>query len=184
MALSLSTVLFFLSCGLWFAEARKYNSVLTVPNGGKWGRWGPAQFCYKGHAVGFRIKVEPYTMQYDSTDMNAIALLCDDGEIITSAVGPWGYWLKPLYCREGKLVSFALRVQETKKVDNTAANGIVFHCSNNDVLSASGNPRLRLGPMSNRCAKGYICGILTRVQFAEYEEDDTALNDVRMYCCD
>ncbi|XP_066475674.1 vitelline membrane outer layer protein 1-like [Tiliqua scincoides] len=134
MALSVSKVLFFiLSCGLWVADARLYTSILTVPNGARWGRWGPAHFCSKGHAVGFQIKIEPFVMESDQTGMNAIALLCDDGETITSTIGP---------------------------------------------------KRGRLGPKSNKCAEGYICGIQTRVQSPQYVEDDTALNDVKMFCCD
>ncbi|XP_066475670.1 vitelline membrane outer layer protein 1-like [Tiliqua scincoides] len=185
MALSVSTVLFFiLSCGLWVAEARLYTSVLTVPNGPRWGRWGPAHFCSKGHAVGFQIKLEPFVMEFDTTSMNAIALLCDDGETVTSTIGPWGYWLRAMYCYRGKLDSFALIVHEATEVDYTATEGIVFHCSDSDELTSTGSERGRLGPMSNQCAEGYICGIQTRVQSPQYIKEDTALNDVKMFCCD
>ncbi|XP_066475673.1 vitelline membrane outer layer protein 1-like [Tiliqua scincoides] len=136
MALSVSTVLFFiLSCGLWVADARPYTSVLTVPNGARWGRWGPAHFCSKGHAVGFQIKA------------------------LVKGVAPYksAFTLPPTFV--------------------AAAN-------DNDVYYATGNTNGRFGQMSNHCTKGYICGIQTRVQPPQYLSDDTALNDVKMFCCD
>ncbi|KAJ6654773.1 hypothetical protein lerEdw1_006559 [Lerista edwardsae] len=89
MAHSVSTGLFFiLTCSLWVAKARQFNSVLFVPNGGRFGEWGPAQFCYKGHAVGFRLKVDPTLTEWDATALNGISLFCNDGRRITSTFGP------------------------------------------------------------------------------------------------
>lgn len=61
MDLSTSAVVFlFLTYHLCEAGDRSYNSILIVPNGGQWGEWGKIEFCPKGHAYGFSLKVKAY----------------------------------------------------------------------------------------------------------------------------
>ena len=102
-------------------------------------------------------------------------------------------------------MSFRLKVQEYAGPDDalrgedTAANDILFMCHSNTGLSSGGISRdasmLKLfrtdnggpwgtwGKWSDACAETGICGIETRVDKKGSAGDETALNDVRMYCC-
>ncbi|XP_053167465.1 vitelline membrane outer layer protein 1-like [Hemicordylus capensis] len=187
MGWSVRTVLFLIiSCSLWDTEGRDFKSILLVPNGGQHGDWGLAQFCLNGYARGFSLKVEQTQSCWflcDNTALNGIRLHCDDGSIIESAVAPWGTWTTVQYCLKTKMISFALRVQKPQGTsDDTAANNIQFSCGNESILTGHAGERGSFGAWSNRCSVG-ICGIQTRVESSQGLGDDTALNDVRFYCC-
>ncbi|XP_061485583.1 vitelline membrane outer layer protein 1-like [Rhineura floridana] len=190
MDLSITTVLFsiFSSC-LCDAEARKYTTVLTVPNGARWGIWGETEFCPKGHANGFQLKVEPHRPNLilkDETSLNGIRLYCTDDTQIESSVGMWGDWTKAEVCPEGNLISFSLRVQAEQGLlfDDKGGDNIRFACEHGAVLTGHSNDWGTFGPWSPPCPQGAICGIQTKVEPPQGQGDDTALNDVRFYCCD
>nr|XP_028581565.1 vitelline membrane outer layer protein 1-like [Podarcis muralis] len=192
MDLSIGTVLFLIfSSYLSDAKTPNYTIELSVPNGGPWGEWGPIEFCLKGHANGFRLKVDPWKLYHlfkDDTSLNGIRLICTDGSVIQSDVGPYGQWTKEETCPKGRLISFSLRVQESQGVDDdTSANNIRFSCEHGAVLTGHSTDWGTFGPWSAICPKGAICGIRTRidnkVQPDQGEGDDTALNDVKFYCC-
>ncbi|XP_057228495.1 vitelline membrane outer layer protein 1-like [Malurus melanocephalus] len=167
--------------------APPYDSVLTVPNGGPWGSWGQMQFCPSGYAKGFELKVQPYQGFWlfgDDTALNGVRLLCTDGTVIESSVGCWGNWTEAQVCPSNKLVSFSLRVERWQYLsDNTAVNNVRFTCSNGTQLEGWGLAGGHYGPWSGNCTSGAICGLQTKVQQPQRKWDNTALNDMRVFCC-
>ncbi|XP_042316951.1 vitelline membrane outer layer protein 1-like [Sceloporus undulatus] len=189
MDLLISTLFVMLTCCYRDAETRKYRSVLTVPNGAPWGTWGKPQFCTKGYANGFTLKVQAYQGPQawnDDTSLNAIGLLCNDGQTISSSIGPFGAWTKPEMCPKGNLIGFSLRVEGElgPVVDDSAADNIRFNCDEGYVLTGQSREWGSFGKWSPSCIVGAICGIQTKVQLEKGTGDDTGLNDVKFFCCD
>ncbi|KAJ6654785.1 hypothetical protein lerEdw1_006572 [Lerista edwardsae] len=165
MDLLIGIVLFtVLSFGLCDAPARIVTSDLTVTNGGRWGDWGPPEFCPSGYATGFSVK----------------------GMIIlVFLLGRWGTWSDVQTCPMGHLTSFTLSVTEPQGAgDDTAANNIMFLCPEYYYLTGAGHEWGEYGPWSDRCYYGSICGIQTRVESHQGAGDDTGLNDVKLFCCE
>ncbi|XP_062983804.1 vitelline membrane outer layer protein 1-like [Elgaria multicarinata webbii] len=190
MDLSTSPMVFLiLSCLQNTASAYHYNSILKVQNGGPWGHWGRKVFCPNGAASGFVLKVEPYQgaeKWKDDTSLNGIRLLCKEGSFISSAVGKWGAWSKIQSCPvPHELVAFSLRVETPQGFgDDTGANNIEFLCTDKSVLLGNSHEWGMFGPWSNQCATGTaICGFQTKVEVPQGVDDDTALNDVKFFCC-
>ncbi|XP_040271213.1 vitelline membrane outer layer protein 1-like [Bufo bufo] len=169
-------------------------AVIGIPNGGPWGEWGPVEWCPCGyHAKGFSLKVEVKQKVEDDTALNGIHLHClnktdfdqdrDHQYTITSAEGPWGEWSPTLWCPEGHLISFSMQVEPPRKgVDDTAANNIMFQCSDYEILLGTGHSWGHYDRWSGKCIKG-ICGMKTKIEPPQGTLDDTALNDVQFICC-
>ncbi|XP_050948885.1 vitelline membrane outer layer protein 1-like [Labeo rohita] len=176
---------------------RRYISELTVSNGWIWGLWGHREMCPGGtYAAGFSLKVEAYVFGTDNTALNGIRLHCidelsslsssyHDYASVRSEVGSWGQWTDIKWCPSGFLTAFLLKVEKYQgSSDDTAAGNIMFKCSDGTVLVGEGILWGDWGDWSKTCEGKGICGIKTRVQEPQGNDDDTALNDVIMYCCD
>ncbi|XP_077783166.1 vitelline membrane outer layer protein 1-like [Podarcis muralis] len=186
MDLSTSAVVFlFLTYHLCEAGDRNYKSILIVPNGGQWGEWGKVESCPKGHAYGFSLKAEGKRgITGDDTSLNGIRLHCSSGGVVESTVGPWGEWKEVKKCPKGYLVAFTLKVEAPQLLgDNTAANNIQFKCGDGTVLEGESTDFGTYGDWSKNCTAGAICGIQTKVK-DQARGDNTALNDVKFFCCD
>ncbi|MCJ8745469.1 hypothetical protein PDJAM_G00130600 [Pangasius djambal] len=177
--------------GTTFAS-RNYTSILTVPNGGKFGIWMWSEMCPKNfYAVGFSLRVE--TKQYggDDTALNGIRLFCiENGDrrflySVESHTGHFGEWMEPQWCPRGTLSSFQLRAEPHLGFfgDDTSVNNIRFRCSSNPTLEGRGMTWGEYGEWSDECRTGGICGIQTKMEVYQGILDDTSLNDVRFYCC-
>ncbi|XP_072255400.1 vitelline membrane outer layer protein 1 homolog isoform X2 [Pyxicephalus adspersus] len=167
-----------------------YADIITVNNGGSRGDWGFMDYCPdRTLATGFILKVQKRRgWLLDDTALNAIGLFCTKNNSqnvikqITSTVGDFGSWRSSFFCQSGFLKRFSLRVDQ-RRGDNTAANNIMFTCSNSNILKGNGMNWGYYGIWSEDCNRG-ICGIKTRVEGNRGKlVDDTALNDVQFLCC-
>uniref|UniRef100_A0A2K6R441 Vitelline membrane outer layer 1 homolog n=1 Tax=Rhinopithecus roxellana TaxID=61622 RepID=A0A2K6R441_RHIRO len=150
-----------------------YAAIIEVTNGGPWGDWAWPEMCPDGFfASGFSLKVEGRGNVLGNT------------HVVESQSGSWGEWSEPLWCRGGAyLVAFLLRVEApTTLGDNTAANNVRFRCSHGEELQGPGLSWGDFGDWSDPCPKG-VCGLQTNIQGPRGFSDDTALNDVRLFCC-
>ncbi|XP_016380017.1 vitelline membrane outer layer protein 1-like [Sinocyclocheilus rhinocerous] len=176
---------------------RRYRSELTVPNGGRWGSWGQREMCPTGtYAAGFSLKVEDPIGRGDDTALNGIRLHCvdlfqgsshsyHDYASVQSDVGSWGRWTDIKWCPSGFLTAFQLRVEKSQgDGDDTAANNIMFKCSRGSLLQGDGTNWGDWAPWSQTCEGKGICGIKTQIEEPQGRGDDTALNDVLLFCCD
>ncbi|XP_069505884.1 vitelline membrane outer layer protein 1 homolog [Ambystoma mexicanum] len=184
-ALGLAALLLLCTC----VDGRTPSNTISVPNGGPWGDWEFMDMCpAKQYARGFSLKIEPRRGSADDTSVNGIRLICpgpgsETLQFVESAVGRWGNWSSVLWCSEGIIQSFALRVEVSQgDGDDTAVNNIKFFCSDGAILEIKGGKWGSYGESSDSCKKG-ICGMQTRVQKPQGTGDDTALNDVRFSCC-
>ncbi|XP_053165856.1 vitelline membrane outer layer protein 1-like [Hemicordylus capensis] len=187
MALLVSILYFLvLSCCLEATAARNYENTLTVENGGPRGNWGAIELCPEGYARGFALKVqERQGILRDDTALNGIRLYCTNGEVIESKTGPWGEWTEAKYCPKRNLISFTLRVDKRRGFghDNKAAVNVRFICQGGQVLTGNSYKSGDFGPWSDRCSSSSICGLQTKVEDQQGSGDESALNDVRFFCC-
>ncbi|XP_072515600.1 vitelline membrane outer layer protein 1 homolog [Salminus brasiliensis] len=172
--------------------SRSYTSMLSVPNGERFGLWSWPEMCPENFfAVGFSLRVEPNQYAGDDTALNGIRLFCSqNGDrsflyTVESNSGYFGDWTDPQWCPSGVLTSFQLRVEPHQGMfgDDTAANNIKFRCSSNPTLEGQGMSWGEYGYWSTECTEGGICGIQTKMEPYQGALDDSSLNDVRFHCC-
>ena len=155
-------------------------------NWGNWGNWGNAVFCPRGqYVIGFQTKLESRQGGGDDTALNGIRVRCSGQSMISSSEGPWGNWGEWSYCpNEKKVLGFQIKVESRQGGgDDTATNGVNFLCDDNTSIHSSEGPWGSWSPYF-LCNDGYfMCGIQTQVESPIGKGDDTAMNNLRMYCC-
>lgn len=121
----------------------------SIPQALNLGFWGQATGCKEGqYAVGAALKVMKANNEdasADNTALNALKLVCDDGEeVVSTPEGPDGEWTEAGRCPDGQVV---FGVQARNKglgsgMDNTALNSLQFLCRSRDFVKSS---KLRFG---------------------------------------
>ena len=121
----------------------------------------------------------------DDTALNGICLICSQGGVICSTVGPWGPWAESQTCSSG-FNAFKIKYEASlRRGDDTGANEVLLYCSSNGAGYQTSNA----GPWGSwtghkQCPSGQVfCGIQTRVEANQGSGDDTALNGVDFACC-
>ncbi|KAG7167755.1 Vitelline membrane outer layer protein 1-like 2, partial [Homarus americanus] len=165
---------------------------VSSPLFGKWGVWGEAQLCPpNSFADSITLKSEAPTTG-DNTAANGLILPCrqQGGELrtsISSTVGDFGTWREPVTCPIPEYIhKFQLRVETENAFDDTAVNDIKVTCTHypEDVLDGGGETWGVWGDWASCPDDSAVCGIQTKVEpYLGVVDDDTALNDVRLFCC-
>lgn len=166
-----------------------------------WGDWGPQVFCPDGTFTNaFQIKVESESA-VDDTAMNGIELFCQKPSdvhsiatfpeanateyTITSTVQKWGDWKGKRECQTGYLTGLRMKSEKDQGwwIDDTAANDLEMQCDWSTETHNGGGDHWGYWSSWESCPHDWvICGIETRVESTS-AADDTALNNVRMFCC-
>ncbi|MBN2718472.1 MAG: hypothetical protein JXX14_21690 [Deltaproteobacteria bacterium] len=168
------------------------GAVITVYEG-NWGSWSPMDKCRRGtYARTFALRLEDRRGSGDDTALNGIALWCTDpngqnGNLVVSHPGHWGDW-KP-YAGECAIQGDFIRKAQLKYEeamgdgDDTAANGFQVKCSDSIAHQTIQGEWGTWQPMRECPAHQVVCGIQTRVESKRGGGDDTALNGVKLQCC-
>ncbi|XP_060553548.1 vitelline membrane outer layer protein 1-like [Ruditapes philippinarum] len=185
---------------------RNVTKILTVPNGGPWGTWTTKEFCAAGsYAIGYNMKIEKPQGAGDDTGLNALVLRCATKEglfagTVHSGEGPWGDWVAqdPKYCDSNQglhhfMTGFSMYVEQDQgSGDDTIVDFVKFKCRDfeaatpeYDLAIAPGHGTWgSWGPSSASCGpNSAICGFMSKIEKPQGGADDTALNDLTMYCC-
>ncbi|XP_060608246.1 uncharacterized protein LOC132760315 [Ruditapes philippinarum] len=170
--------------------------------GGFQGQWGHIEFCPdRQYAIGYNLKIEPYQGSADDTGLNAIRLICADrfgkptGKTITSWESKWGSYRTDKLCpKAGQTATFLTRFRlQMHDYFHIGASFATFKCQ--DILKTTNEIPLVIFPgygepwgtyweESESCPSGSaICGMRTKVEEPQGKNDDSALNNVKFYCC-
>ncbi|XP_053402037.1 vitelline membrane outer layer protein 1 homolog [Mercenaria mercenaria] len=185
---------------------RLITKVLTVENGGSYGLLLQPQYCPIGtFAIGFNTKYQGNEgIDGDDTALNGISLLCADkngirknkDRLVQSEADPL---TGDIFCPKRKdaplfLQRFVLKVHRKEQNANDAmATEIQFSCRDSQWFHhphklgghIAGAKNGEYGQWSKKCPKGSaVCGIQTRIDGHLPKGNSTALNDVRLFCCD
>ncbi|XP_060575114.1 vitelline membrane outer layer protein 1 homolog [Ruditapes philippinarum] len=141
----------------------------------------------------------------DRTGLNVINISCANRKgtrvknqrSVQSPLGGRGHWTGDVICPRSNgiplfLQSFELMVHEPKQSeDDTKANVVRFTCRDShwkqqpkSIEKHIAGAKGQFGKSSEKCPKdSAICGLQSRVEGHIHHGDNTALNDVRFFCC-
>ena len=145
------------------------------------GKWGPTRVCSSAYVVGMKVKMqEEKGWKGDDTGINAIRLICDDGEELVSAEGHQGEWSEPMKGK-GIMIGVQFRSDGDSLSDDAATAGVRFMDWNRDEYIYEGY----FGKWQDwkECPHtSAIIGFQTQVEGYKTFRDNTALNRVRFIC--
>lgn len=163
-------------------------------NGEEWGYWQEEAYCNPGLYVrGLTIRVEKPQGSGDDTALNNIQLHCADRngtvreKFMSKGAHEWGEWGNDTLCGYGDFLrGFALRVQPPQESgDDTAVNSIQFKCSDGTEREPLNGGTWGDWGEYQYCSPGsVVCGMSLRIEPQQGNGDDTAVNDVKFYCCE
>jgi hypothetical protein len=157
---------------------------------GVWGDWQTVAMCKPGYWInGYRVRVEGSQGGGDDTALNAVEFSClnqqGGAHTISSHPGIWGDWKQWNYCPVGKFaVGSNLRFEDPDG-DDTAGNDVALYCNDGSTLLGPGGAGWGAWKPVVKCGANRVaCGAQVRFEGSQGGGDDTAMNGLRMACCD
>ncbi|MDX2019358.1 MAG: RICIN domain-containing protein [Deltaproteobacteria bacterium] len=168
-----------------------YRDTITLSEG-IWGDWSPMMYCPAGYyANGFRQRVEGEQGGGDDTGLNAIELSCINLQGASTSFRPhdgiWGDWSSSSYCANNQFIrSGELRLEGNQGGgDDTAGANVRFRCTDNNLITANNGVPFGDWRGEKTCgANRVVCGAQVRFEGNQGGGDDSALNGVKLACCD
>jgi len=175
------------------------ETILTSPPLTNWGSWYDWDNCTDDdtYVVGMRLKVEaPQGMFSDDTAVNGVRFYCRNintfngtwSKVVESKSDVWGSWGNDIICHSGRIATgFQMRTQPSQSIlDDSAANNLRLFCGNDRNFPLPGNGHdSGTWTEAQHCEnKQALCGLATQVETNHGSGDETALNGIKMKCCD
>jgi hypothetical protein len=165
-----------------YATSQIIKSVVHT-NMGAWGTW---QNCEKPHqAIAFQILVDH--SKTDGSGINGVALLCCNGQSITSQIGPLGSWSRAVSCGENSyLKSFQVRSTDYQfDGDDLAITDLRMSCSghNHSLITGHGVNQGKWRNVASCPPQTAICAIRTQVEMDVTHYDKSGTNNINFQCC-
>lgn len=162
----------------------------------RWGDWRKMADCPPNTwAVGYSQRVEAdQGKKKDDTALNSVKLVCagvnrsEPTTVISSHEGWFGTWASSPVCGAGQwLKAGRIRIEPRQggDKDDTAANDVNFQCTDGTELTAgNGAPWGTWNEYQSCPDDTVVCGVEVRVESKQGDKDDTAMNGLRVRCCE
>jgi len=160
------------------------------------GSWGAAALCPEYTFVReFEVLYQP-AGSFDDTAVNAVKLYCSSPETgldvayVTSSTSPNGQWMGLNVCQGGWMTGFRAKVLEYQGLftDDVAVQDMMGSCQGNETIGGyTDTSRIKDGDWSSwtECPlETAVCGLQTRVENPQLVDDDTAITDISLFCCE
>lgn len=195
MYMSLTSLVLIIQCFLICSA----EHIIHTPRYSDFGTWGDWEYCPSGQFVnGFQLQVEAPRGEFgDDTALNSIRFFCgpvggsfNHSNFITSRQGYWGSWGQVYTCVDNSTaIGIQLRVEKSQGIlDDTGANNLRMVCSDRLVHEGDGTIWGKWLTKSLCPRRTALCGLRTLVESWDrsdvLDNDDTALNNADIACCD